>query len=364
MPLGIAAQRLNLANPVSGPPAVDYGTWRGYIRPSSTTAVTYYNSGGSSLTSFTHGVGTVGVIKTAKLPNNNNQIVAIAGGGGRRVLHLNTATNTFTSIFNSTTITPITGCDIHMSPSNGKFYVAFSSSTATTTSRMTLAYGNIATPTSNLSTSSLQDPGVAAQTVLWNPQGTLLAVRTGTTIRTYTRSGDTVTLFGTSYSLSGGQTGTNEEDLSWDHSGTVLATSDFNSSNIIRYTADNTGALTSLGNSAVPGGNTQNFPAFNPNPLYPGVMAIGGQTAQRIKIIYFNGSDGTLNSAPTTGFITPSGGTIQVRWSPAGDRIAFLSSAGIRYSPFVYSLGSDATTSFTPTTAIASTPSAFDWIYY
>jgi hypothetical protein len=170
-------------------------------------------------------------------------------------------------------------------------------------------------------------------------------------------------LFGTSYNLAGGQTGTNEEDLSWNYDGTVLATSNLGNTTITRYTAAATGALTSLGDTSVPGGGGQNFPAFNPNPLYAGVMAIGGQVAQRIKIMYFNGSGGTLNSAPTTGFITPSGGTIQVRWSPAGDRIAFLSTSGIRYAPFVYSLGSDATSSFTPTTAVAS-DSGFDWIYF
>jgi hypothetical protein len=362
MPLGLFNHSLNLANPVapSGP------VFRGYIRPSSTTAVNYYNSAGGNLTSGTHLVGTVSVIKTARLPGSNNQIVAIAGGGGRRVYHLNTTTNTFTSIFSNTSFTGITGCDIHMNEAAGKFYIVFCSSSSSPPDRLFMSIGSIASPTTGLTSSNLTDPGVAAQTVLWNPPGTIFAVRTGTTIRTYTRSGDTITLNSNTYSLSGGQTGTNEEDLSWNHDGTVLATSDFSTSNIIRYTAASNGNLTSLGTSAVPGGNTQNFPAFNPNSLYGGVMAIGAQSASAIKIMYFNDlGSGTLNSAPTSGFVTTSAGAIQVRWSPTGDKLALISSAGIRYSDFVYSLGSTATASFTTgATSVASTPSAFDWIYY
>jgi len=359
MPLGAAFHSLNLANPVAptGP------TFRGYVRPSSTTVVNYYNTSNTSLTSFTHSVGTVAQIKTDRLPGSNNQIVAIAGSSGRRVLHLNTATNTFTSIFISTAVTAITGCDIHMNETEGKFYVAFSSTTGTTANRMTLAYGNISTPTSALSSATLTQPGLAAQTVAWNPQGTILAVRTSSTIRTYTRSGDTVTLFGTSYSLAGGQTGANEKDLSWNYDGTVLANSNLNNASITRYTVDTTGALTSLGDTSVVSGG-QNFPAFNPNSDYAGVMAIGAQVSKQIKIVYFNGNGGgTLASAPTTGYISTSDGAIQMRWSPTGDRLAVIETGGfLRYS-FVYSSGSTATSSFVSGSDTTSGP-GFDWVYY
>jgi hypothetical protein len=374
MPIGAARQSLKLANLVAGPPVeppveppvgVSY---QGYVRVRTTTTISSYNTAGVELsTAFTHSVGTVSVIKTARLPGTNNFIVAVVGASGRRVLYLDTSINAFTSIFSSTAITAITGCDIHMNEAEGKFYVAFSSSTTTTTNRLTWVHGNIATPFSAVSTASLPDPGSAAYTVAWNPQGTILALRTSTNIRTYTRSGTTMSLVAGAASLAGGQTGPQEEDLSWSYDGTLLTTSNFNNSSITRYTAASDGVLTILGSTSVVSGS-QNFPALNPNPVYGGVMAVGAQTATQIKMIYYNSTDWSPTSVPSTGYLSTSQGAVQMRWSPTGDKLAKISGPttthNVQLYNFTYSEGATATSSFSLIQTISLSHPGFDWIYY
>lgn len=359
MPLG--GFRLNTLGRRQGP------TYRGYIRSTSSTTVALYNTSNVKQGSdITHASGTLAILKTAKLPNSNNQIVAVGGSSGRRVWHLNPVSNTWTQIYTSTAVTPITGCDIHMNEAAGKFYIVFSSSTTTTTNRMRMIIGNISTPTSTISTDSgLTDPAAAAYTTLWNTQGTLLAVRTGTTIRTYTRSGDTVSLFGTTYSLSGGQTGTGFEDISWNADGTVLVATNSASFNITRYTAASNGALTSLGTTTTP--NSLNLPAFNPNTSYGGVLALPDDDNGDFSILYYNtGGSGTLASDPNaTGQRTLNvGSPRQSRWSPTGDRFAIVGSLGADLYNFTFTQGFTATQAFSPLTSFSMSAPGFDWIYY
>jgi hypothetical protein len=312
-----------------------------------------------------------------KLPNSNDQIIAIGGTSGRRVLHFNAATNAYTSIFNSTALNNITGCDITLNSANDKFYVAWCRSVTINT--VTLTTGTLSSPTTAMTDSgALTAPGATSFTCVWTPDGNTLAVRTSNTIRTYYRAaGDVMTLNTTSYSLSGGLTGNSYEDISWNALGTVLAVGQ--DTNVFsRYTLGSLGALTSLGTSAVPNSNAdRSIPSFNPNTSFAGVIAVGANTMvstnSGFTFMYFgtNGS-GTLNASPgNTGQVgVASADTIrQIRWSPTGDRVAMLFSTttpGNRYYSFTYSEGSTATvaTGGTQTTVTASVDYSFDWIYY
>jgi hypothetical protein len=383
MPLGAAFHSLNLANPLAAPS--DPRIFRGFVRSVSTTTVSAFNTAGTALgTAFTHGCGTLQIIRTMKLPDSNNQIIAIGGANGRRVLHFNAATNTYTSIYNSTAITAIQTCDITFNTANDKFYIAWGSSTTTTTNRVRLSTGTLSSPTTAMSETGLANPGGAVYSCAWTPNGNTLAFRTTSTIRTYYRaSGDVMTLNATSYSLSGGNDSTGYEDISWNALGTVLAASNGDTS-ITRYSLSGSlGALTSLGASTVPGSVPPDrpIPAFNPNTSFAGVLAVGARDLVAadntgFTFMYFgsNGS-GTLNTLPgNTGQVTANtdGNAMrQVRWSPTGDRIAMLFSGDSgtlnRYYPFTYSEGSTATVattgnSFTSVTAVNNY--SFDWIYY
>jgi hypothetical protein len=313
-----------------------------------------------------------------KLPASNNQIIAIGGGSGRRVLHFNAATNIFTSIFNSTALSNITGCDITLNSANDKFYVAWCRESTNNT--VTLTTGTLSSPTTAMTDSgALTAPGANSFTCVWTPDGNTLAVRTSTTIRTYYRAaGDVMTLNATSYTLSGGQTGDSYEELSWNALGTVLAAAQ-GTTTVTRYTLGSLGALTSLGASTVPGSTSSNrpIPAFNPNPSFAGVLAVGARsyisgTNSGFTFMYFgsNGS-GTLNASPgISGRINLSTteAVRQVRWSPTGDRIAMIyatSGTGVKHYPFTYSEGSTATVATGGTSNdITITTYAFDWIYY
>jgi hypothetical protein len=342
--------------------------FRGYIRASSATVINYYNTLNTSLANFTHACGAVSCIKTSKLPSSNNQIVAISGASGRRILHLDTSTNTFTSIHNSTAITNVTSCDIHMNATDGRFYVVFSSSSSTSNQRMRMVIGTIATPTTNITSDvTLSNPGAETYTVAWNPQGTVLAARTPTTIRTYTRSGDTVSLFATTYSLAGGATNTGTEELSWNFDGTVLAAGNSGANTITRFNSAGDGSLPTSASFSVPGGGNGNIPAFNPISEYQGVVAISATAADLIKIMYF-ANDGTLLASPTTGFISTTLTVYQLRWSPRGDKLARLSgnpgsTCGVGLMEFTFNQNT-ATLSFKDFFTTAANTPAFDWIYF
>lgn len=375
MPIGAFRQSLNLANPVVASNPI----FRGFVRSASTTTVSAYDTAGTALgTAFTHACGTVHIIRTMKLPGSNNQIIAIGGENGRRVLHFNAATNVYTSIFNSIAVNNITGCDITLNSANDKFYVAWTCDSINNT--VTLTTGTLSSPTTAMTDSgTLSAPGAESFTCVWTPDGNTLAVRTSGTIRTYYRAaGDVMTLNATSYTLTGGNVGVSYEDISWNALGTVLAAST-NATTVTRYTLGSLGALTSLGASTVPGAGSSNrpIPAFNPNPSFAGVLAVGARSYigsnSGFTFMYF-GTDGsgTLNASPGNSGkvnLSTANPVRQVRWSPTGDRIAMLfnnGSPGNSYYSFTYSEGSTATTATggTQTTVTAISDYSFDWIYY
>ena len=354
MPVGVSKQRQHLANQ-SGL------LFRGHIRGNSSTTIGFFDNNnvirGSSIA---HGVSILTLIKTAKLPNSNNQIVVASGSSGRRVWHLNPVTNTWTQIYTSTAIT--TGVDICMDSTAGKFYIVFISSSGTTSIRVRMIIGTISNPTATISTDTgLTDPGAAAYTVAWNPQGTLLAVRTQNTIRTYTRSGDTVSLFATSYSLSGGQTGTGFEDISWNSTGTVLAASDRTTTNIIRYSVASGGALTSIGTTALTESDT--LPMFNPNTNFDGVLALPNNDVQRLRLAYYTSASGSLVGAVTSPISMGLALVIQGRWSPTGDKFAAINDGEVEVYNFI-GINSTITRAFTLLASYATSSSGFDFVYY
>jgi hypothetical protein len=355
---------------------VDPRIFRGFVRPASSTTVSAYNTSNSPLgTAFTHACGTVQIIRTMKLPDSNNQIIAIGGNNGRRVLHFNTTTNVYTSIFNSTAVTSITGCDITYNVTNNKFYVAWCRSSTTNT--VTLTTGTLSSPTTAMTDlGALTGPGANSFTCVWTPDGNTLAVRTGNTIRTYYRdAGDVMILNGTTYSLSGGLSGTAYEDISWNALGTVLAAGR-DTRTVTRYTLGSNGALTSLGDTIVPSNTNAEraIPAFNPNPLYANVMAVGmdginGSIGGFTFAYFASGGSGALNASPgATGYLLASDNPRQIRWSPTGDRLMFVyttSTNGFRYSPFTYAEGSTALVATGNSWTGLTIPAyGFDWIYY
>ena len=352
MPVGVSKQRQHLANQTGL-------LFRGHIRSSSSTNIGFFDNNnvlrGSSIA---HGVSLLTLIKTAKLPNSNNQIVVASGSAGRRVWHLNPVTNTWTQIYTSSALT--TGVDICMDSTAGKFYIVFISSSGTTSIRVRMIIGTISNPTATISTDTgLTDPGAAAYTVAWNPQGTLLAVRTQNTIRTYTRSGDTVSLFATSYSLSGGKTGTGFEDISWNSTGTVLAASDSTTTNIIRYSVASNGALTSLGTTAVTDNDT--LPMFNPNTNFDGVLALPSDAARLRLAYYTTASSGS--GAVTSPISMGVPGVIQGRWSPTGDKFAAIDSGEVEVYNFI-GINTTIARAFTLLASYNTSSSGFDFVYY
>lgn len=356
MPVGVSKQRQSLANQTGL-------LFRGHIRGTSSTNIALFDNnnvqrGGA----LAHGAGILTLIKTAKLPNSNNQIVVASGSGGRRVWHLNPVTNTWTQIYTSTAITPITGSDICMDSTAGKFYIVFISSTTTIANRVRMIIGTISNPTATISTDTgLTDPLAAAYTVAWNPQGTILAVRTPSNIRTYTRSGDTVTQFATSYSLTGAQIGTGYEDISWNSTGTVLAASDSNSTNIIRYSVASNGALTSLGTTGVT--DTKTLPMFNPNTNFDGVLALPNDDVQRLRLAYYTSASGSLVGAVTSHITTELQGINQGRWSPTGDKFAVIGNNEASVYNFI-GINTTITRAFTLLANYNTNSIGFDFVYY
>lgn len=379
MPIGAFNQSLNLASPV----ITDSRIFRGFVRSLNSTQIAFFNTAGTQTgAAQTHGCGTLQIIRTMKLPNSNDQIIAMGGSSGRRVYHFNTTTNVYTSIYNSTAITNITTCDITFNTANDKFYVAWGANTTTTTNRVRLSTGTLSAPTTAMSETGLADPGAAPFSSAWTANGNLLAVRTGTTIRTYFRAaGDTMALNSTSITLTGGNAGAAYEDISWNAAGTILMAADENDRILTRYTSNSTGTLTSPTTFTVPTpatGADRPIVAFNPNPAFSNVLAVGIRGAfpttglSGLTFMYFaDGGAGDLNSSPgNTGYVdlANTNAVRQVRWSPTGDRLIIIYQANNRHYPFTYSEGSTATVatsnnSFTQVTS-GVTDYAFDWIYY
>jgi len=360
MPLGVAFHSLNLANPVA---TVDYGTYQGYFRSSSSTVLNAYNTAGTSQASVTHGCGTVAYIRARRIPGTTSHIVGIAGGSASKFYRY-TPGSGFTQLANLTAVGRT--CDIAFDTANNKIYMANSRTTTPFIALWEADLSASVTTATQLGNPSVI-PTAAVQSLRFSPNGlTLATINTTTTplMRVYTRSGSTFTSV-TAPSLVGSpSTGTGQYTLSWNADSTALAYEDDNTNGvrITKWTGSSFGSTvaTTLGT-----GLTLASPSFNPNPSYSNIILVSESSDEESAAYYYNFA---ANTIATTAFNTNANYQMEnAQWSPDGLKV-FLQSGGSGGRVF------DLVTSYTTTTAIATllgTGTAlntqsrgFDWMYH
>jgi hypothetical protein len=363
MPLGAFRQSLNLANP-AGAPAVDYGTYQGYFRSSSSTVLTAYNTSNASQASVTHGCGTVQYVRARRIPGTTSHIVGIAGGSASKFYRYTPGTG-FVQLANLTAVGRT--CDIAFDTVNNKIYMA-NSRTATPFVALWEANLSASVTTATQLGNPAVIPTAAVQSLRFSPDGLVLAtINAGATtplMRVYTRSGSTFTSVTAPTNIDTPTTGGGQYTLSWNADSTALAygNSTDGGVRITKWTGSSFGSTVaaSLGT-----GKDLASTAFNPNPSYSNIILVSEEADEQSAAYYYNFNANTIATTSLS-----SGGTYSMenaQWSPDGLKV-FLqgSSTGGRIFDLV--------TSYTTTTAIATllgtgtalttSSRGFDWMYH
>lgn len=358
MPLGSFRHSLNLANPVA---TVDYGTYQGYFRPSSSTVLNAYNTAGTSQSTVTHGCGTVAYIRARRIPGTTSHIVGVSGATASKFYRYTPGTGfvqlaSFTASGRS--------CDIAFDTTNSKIYMAASRSTTPFVQIYQADLSATVTTSTQLGNPSVL-PAASVNTVKFSPNGLVLATL-GTSgsplMRVYTRSGSTFTSVTAPTSVGQVNEATGHYGLSWNADSTALAYMDDVALGlrITKWTGSAFG-----GTVAVSPFIDCDSMAFNPNPSYSNIILVSDEANEYGAAFYYNFA---LNSIVTSSQnSSPSYQMEHAQWSPDGLKV-FLqhsSSAGRTFDLNTsYSSGNAIATLLGSGTTMTLNARGFDWMYH
>jgi hypothetical protein len=360
MPLGLS--RVNtLSNN-----QIDYGTYQGYFRSSSSTVLNAYNTSNTSINSVTHGCGTINQVRAVRIPGRGagsavSHIVGVAGATNTR-FYTWSFVNGFTQLI-STSVTGGRTTDIAVDFSRDRMYLA---ATISTSPFIRIYEYSIS---SGVVTAILPDPATlpagTPEHICFSPDGKMLAVTHATSpfLRVYSRSGTTFT----SQTLPGTNAPTVAPDsatarimpLSWNANSNILAYPVSTSTMSIYYW--NGSSLSSNNTASI---STNYALNFNPNPTYANILLVTNGSSNPAAF-YQTGVIPTPSVAATA--INTGITARQWHWSPDGLRVATAPNAS---SLNQYQISTSYTTTTViatligTATSLASTASGYDWLYY
>ena len=355
MPLGSFRQSLYLANPV-GAPAFDVGTFQGYFRSNSTSAITAYNTSNSAQFVVSHGCGTVNYVRAKRIPGTSSHIVGVSGGTAIKFYRY-TPGSGFQQI--TTTLTAVgRTCDIAFDTVNNKIYMAATRSTSPFIQIYQADLSDTITSSTQLSNPATLPAGTP-QHIRFSNNGEFLAINHATTpfMRMYQRSGATFTSITVPASTAAPHTLTGTVGISWNADDTSIAY--INGTGTYRI-SNRTGSTFSTPVSTTQ--STIMSLAFNPNPLYKDVLLVSDDNGPASRAGYWNGTSVTLTATSSTYEAEV------FQWSPDGLRTLFnaSSTSGSRTDAF--------NTGYTTSTAIGAllgtknsftiAARGFDWMYH
>jgi hypothetical protein len=354
MPLGSFRQSLYLANPV-GAPAFDVGTFQGYFRSNSTSAITAYNTSNSAQSVVSHGCGTVNYVRAKRIPGTSSHIVGVSGGTAIKFYRYTPGTG-FVQLSTLTAVGRT--CDIAFDTVNNKIYMAATRSTSPFIQIYEADLSDTITSATLLGNPSVLPAGVP-QHIRFSNNGEFLAVNHATTpfMRMYSRSGATFTSITVPDTTGAPHTLAGTVGISWNADDTSIAY--INGTGAYRI-SNRTGSTFST-----PVSTTQSSiqsVAFNPNPLYLNVLLVSEDSNGSGRAIYWDGTSVTLTATNSTY-------EAQVfQWSPDGLRTLFNSAATTGYRTDAFNTGYTTSTLIGNLLGTRNTftiaARGFDWIYY
>lgn len=356
MPLGIFRQSLNLANPVV---TDTVGTWQGYFRSSSSTAVNAYNTANTSQGSVTHGCGTVAFIRARKIPFTTSHIVGIFGSTASKFYRY--TAGTFTQLASMTAVGR--HGDITFDTTTNKIYMVM---TRTTSPYIQIYEADMSASvtTSTLLSNPATLPAGDTQSVRFTPDGSALAVlHAGSPYLTvYNRSGTTFTAVGSVPSITAApDLGSGTVGLSWYANGLALAYENAGRINLNRWTG------TAFIGTPILAMASSYTAAFNPNINYANILLVSTTTSPDDGAVnyYTFGNPGTISTTTANTGIAYQ--TEFAQWSPDGLKVYTGDSASAGYIHDLntsYTTGTAIASLLTNSTSRSSSSRGFDWMYH